>query len=474
MHRSRSSRGILDSYSALSQDQSAEGSEHRSPGREILDSGLYLSQDQGAEGSEHRSPGREIRDSGLHLSQDQSAEGSEHRSRSRSITSEGSAGSLLRSNIQACDTACAPLEAAELGLLLKAKLSADMQILSETSFKFVHPTPPLLQEHDHRSVLPLPVPSLSLEEQQWKDSKSSRRSQRFRGAGALKRAAGAAAWLWILVVTLNALYTGTGGGTARDKCNASQKRAMDLLAKDAGRFCTSGGSTGDLNLNWEEELLKKTDYWGEPMYTARPLSLEQVLPSLPPSGTAGMVAALDLLEGRTRDQIADPESCLLPRSCWPSSVPQGRSQIEKGQEEVIASALVESGVCGLIEAEQIFAVDGRPVVNSFFGVEKPNKTLTDGRPILRLIMNLVPTNAYQRAIKGDVRFLPYLGQLCGIVIADGQELLISQEDMSCAFYVFELPVEWQPFFSFDLKLRGKHLDRYREAVVQSARPHASW
>ena len=56
-----------------------------------------------------------------------------------------------------------------------------------------------------------------------------------------------------------------------------------------------------------------------------------------------------------------------------------------------------------------------------------------------------------------MRFLPYLGQLCGIVIADGQELLISQEDMSCAFYVFELPVEWQPFFSFDLKLQGKHL-----------------
>ena len=58
---------------------------------------------------------------------------------------------------------------------------------------------------------------------------------------------------------------------------------------------------------------------------------------------------------------------------------------------------------------------------------------------LRLICNLVPSNGFFREIRGDVGHLPYMVQCWSLVIQDDEVLLIPQEDMTCAFYLFRLP-----------------------------------
>ena len=72
---------------------------------------------------------------------------------------------------------------------------------------------------------------------------------------------------------------------------------------------------------------------------------------------------------------------------------------------------------------------------------------------LRLICNLVPSNGYFRELRGDVAHLPYMMQWGGIVLEDDEMLLISQEDMTCAFYLFRLPRAWSKYFAVGLKVK---------------------
>ena len=82
-------------------------------------------------------------------------------------------------------------------------------------------------------------------------------------------------------------------------------------------------------------------------------------------------------------------------------------------------------------------------MSGFFGVGK-GKDVPDhpGIEQLRLICNLVPSNGYFREIRGDVGHLPYMMQWGSIILEDDEVLLISQEDMTCAFYLFKLPRAW--------------------------------
>ena len=97
-------------------------------------------------------------------------------------------------------------------------------------------------------------------------------------------------------------------------------------------------------------------------------------------------------------------------------------------------------------------LDGEKVLNGAFGVAKPDKMTAEGEPVLRLIMDLRATNYCMKQIDGDV------GHLCGatsfqrIVIESGEELLVSGEDLTAAFYLFarlcwvlqSCPMGWHP------------------------------
>ena len=93
---------------------------------------------------------------------------------------------------------------------------------------------------------------------------------------------GARAWLQLVVFVLNQLYTGSARPAAGPPTEA-QRRAMDLLLEDCGELCRDGKSRSPHE--WPAAYKAKTDaYWWEPVYAATPLTLLQVLPTLPPLG----------------------------------------------------------------------------------------------------------------------------------------------------------------------------------------------
>ena len=150
-------------------------------------------------------------------------------------------------------------------------------------------------------------------------------------------------------------------------------------------------------------------YWGEEVFTAEPLTIAQVEPSLPPLGTAGVVDILEVVEGRLREQLLDPSGLLRPPEEWPAQTPTARTQLRDPQEwEPLAKLLVARRLVDWIPASQVFSPFGKPVVNGLFGVPKPKKLPESDLSVLRLICNLVPSNKFFYPIQGEVEDLPYI------------------------------------------------------------------
>ena len=97
-----------------------------------------------------------------------------------------------------------------------------------------------------------------------------------------------------------------------------------------------------------------------------------------------------------------------------------------------------------IPASEIACRDGAPLLNGAFGVPKPHDepvVCSDGerRPVLRLITNLIPSNACQECIAGDTPEMPTMSQLNGLVLTESEDLLWSGADRKAFFYVFRAP-----------------------------------
>lgn len=119
---------------------------------------------------------------------------------------------------------------------------------------------------------------------------------------------------------------------------------------------------------------------------------------------------------------------------------------------------------------EVFHHTGLPIVSGFFGVGKGEDV--PGHPgveQLRLICNLVPSYGYFREISGDVDYLLYMMQWSSIVLEEDEVLQVSQEDMTCALYMFKLRRAWCRFFAVGLAITLAELQRNGRAREASKR-----
>ena len=126
--------------------------------------------------------------------------------------------------------------------------------------------------------------------------------------------------------------------------------------------------------------------------------------------------------------------------------------IEKADEGIIAKELVKRGICSWTPLEEVAVFRGQKILNGLFWVPKPSFT-GSGRPVLRLIMNLVPANAVLKQFQGATQHLPHITSWLSTFIEDGEVLKLWQSGMSNAFYLFRIPKQWRKFLSFNLMQR---------------------
>ena len=171
-------------------------------------------------------------------------------------------------------------------------------------------------------------------------------------------------------------------------------------------------------------------------------------------GVAASCDICEIVEGQLRDQLRDPESLLRPQSEWPLTLPKAKTMLADQKEWLpLANLMWERDLCLWLPKALIFAPYGDPMVSGLFGVSKGKDV--PGHPghcQQRLICNLVPSNAFFYPIRGDVDHLPYIVQWTSIVLLDNEVLVVSQEDMTCAFYFFRLPSAWCPYFAIGLPI----------------------
>jgi len=171
----------------------------------------------------------------------------------------------------------------------------------------------------------------------------------------------------------------------------------------------------------------------------------------------GVWSSHPLLEGRTRFLIENPEQVLIKGAdCFPGKN-SAKVHIAADEAPKIFRLLFERGVIDFVEAGQVYSDKKGPFLSGLFGVPKPNKVTSDGKPILRLIMNLIPINRALEVILGDIAELPSASTWQQLVLSEGDSISISQADMASAFYLFRVPTPWLKFLCFNFKLKGKDL-----------------
>ena len=219
---------------------------------------------------------------------------------------------------------------------------------------------------------------------------------------------------------------------------------------------SSGFDRVDLDSIWKELDKAVLSYTGEEILPLRPLTVEQMEPALPPAGAGGRVNALDLVDGGTKRFLSDPRLSMLQSSEIEPGPCRAKVHVSAGAGAAVARLLVERGVCKPMKLSDVGCVANERILNGLFGVPKP-KTLEDGRPVLRTIINLIPSNRVQKIIGGHIESLPAIAKWQSIILGEGETLTAFQCDMACAFYLFSLPDVWLPWFCLNFDLSGHEL-----------------
>ena len=121
----------------------------------------------------------------------------------------------------------------------------------------------------------------------------------------------------------------------------------------------------------------------------------------------------------------------------------------------------DRGIFTFLKKQDIFHFRGTPLLNGLFGVEKKNKTLESGQPVLRMIINAIPTNALQEMIEADIRTMPYFVQWSGISVEEEDRVVVWNElDMTSAFYVFRLEPAWYRFQALAKPVSGQFASKW--------------
>ena len=262
------------------------------------------------------------------------------------------------------------------------------------------------------------------------------------------------AWAYVSMCALNRL-AGVGVRPPCERWSHAERNAF-LSLEGAARRLSSRDVQHDPQTEdaWQKELAqRRIGYSGEEISTCHTLTWEQVEPALPSAIHGGSIQAVDWVGVRTRDFLLNPQKLLKPHEEVTLPRMPGRVHIDPNDKVKIAQELVSRKVCAWLPLDKVYKVNGVHVLNGLFGVEKPALTAS-GKPVLRLIMNLVGSNATQFQLVGGCNSLPNITSWQSVVLDGKEEIEIFQSDMSNAFYLFAIPPCWWGHLAFNALADG--------------------
>ena len=94
-------------------------------------------------------------------------------------------------------------------------------------------------------------------------------------------------------------------------------------------------------------------------------------------------------------------------------------------------------------------------------------------PILRLILNAIPSNAFQRIVEADIRAVPYHGQWSGLEVdLDDRVIVWSESDMTAAFNCLLLEPARYPFQAINKTVPGAVAAEFDPTLAKEPRVYS--
>lgn len=249
-------------------------------------------------------------------------------------------------------------------------------------------------------------------------------------------------WMECVVRSLNSVWDSPH--QCREVLNEGQKQCLKGLSSQVVRFCGMEAKVEDVI--WEDFFrIRSIDYKGEEIRVARWFAWKNVAPALP--SEIGVVPLEEVCTHGSRHYVTHFQDFLKPSDEW--DLPRApRVMVDDTEWPAVCAGLLHTGVCCLLEEDEVFTVRGEKLLNGLFGVSKDDWT-PEGDEIFRIIMNLVPLNSLCRPMSGDVDTLPAWGGMSPFFLQPTEQLLISSEDVKCFFYTMKVPDCWVRFLAFN-------------------------
>ena len=260
-------------------------------------------------------------------------------------------------------------------------------------------------------------------------------------------------WLYVTIRFLNHLHGCRAALTGRWR--AAERVAIVSLQGCIKRTLEHDTSLQRTAFEVEKELSERfLNYTGEEVPKMETLSFDQAVVALPPKDRGGSIDVIDWVEGRTKSFLLNPADCVLSEEEVGDVKLQAKVHLVESDRMKLSCELVARGVCDWVEESDIFIFRKQRVLNGMFGVRK-DAVIQDGRPVLRTIMNLIPSNAVMMQLQGLVSELPGMSQYISLTLEDGETFSLYQSDMTSAFYLFRLPSVWRRFLCFNVSFLGE-------------------
>lgn len=199
------------------------------------------------------------------------------------------------------------------------------------------------------------------------------------------------------------------------------------------------------DISWQRFFqLKSLDYVGDEVATARVTSWANLQSAIPVE--VGSVPLSQVVGPGCAHYVDHFEDFLLDEKSRTYTRPP-KVMVTEHDWDGVCEGLISAGICGVMAENELFQVEGKPLLNGLFGVSKGEQV--DGHDVHRLIMNLIPLNNICRGIQGDVATLPAWSSSGPLFLMPSQQLLITSEDVKCFFYIFRVPQDWHRFLGFN-------------------------
>ena len=290
---------------------------------------------------------------------------------------------------------------------------------------------------------------------------------------------GVKAWTWLQVFVLNFMYCQgvghrmiTDGMMHCEEPTKIQTECLSRLERYSQKWLNHEADEQISGKSWEEASQNLGDmYTGANIGKSYPLTLKAILPTTPGRGEAARIPMAEVVSYGVKPYVEDPSLLRIPDEELIAPRTRAAVQVESQSEwDAIVAHLVSAGMLEREVPSETLCYKGEEVRNGAFGVHKAWILEEDGSwfRTLRLIINMIPGNSFQRRMpvraSEKMGYAPLWGNL---YLHDDEIVICSAEDQKHCFHIYRPGYAWRGFFTLNKKASGAC---FKDGIAEAAFP----